>query len=181
MVKRILIAAIVILVGGAGALSYWQLKTYSGTRSTHEVVLSAPAGRVWEHLTDNVKRSDWVNGLITVLPLSGTPGQKDARSLLVMLSEGRRFEVEEKIIDTEPGVWLGLKTTSLAAILTTTFTLEQLGPADAPTAKIRLTFQQDTQHLTWQGKLLAPFLRMAAETTAQRDLERLKQIVERAD
>lgn len=181
MIVRILVATFVAMIVVAGAFTYWQLGNYDGIRSTREVVIAAPADRVWSHLTESAKRTDWVSGLVAVVPLSGDPGQTGARSLLVMLREGRRFELEEEIIGTEPGAWLGLKTVSLASILTTTFTLEAAGPNEAPRSRTRVTFEQDVFHLTWQGKLFSRFLRMASEANAEHDLERLKSLVEAAE
>ena len=181
MIARVLIGTFAAIIVVIGAFTYWHLRNYDGIRSTNEIVIAAPADRVWSHLTESAKRSDWVSGLVAIVPLSGNPGQAGARSLLIMLREGRRFELEEEIIGTEPGAWLGLKTVSLASILTTTFTLEAAGPDDAPNSRTLVTFEQDVFHLTWQGKLFSPFLRLASEANAEHDLERLKNLVEAAE
>ncbi len=178
MTIKTLIASIVIVAALLIGLGYWQLKTYDGVHAAREITIDAPPDTVWAYLTEPKKRSSWVSGLVSVVPLRGTPGTAGSRALLVMLRQGQRFELEEDVIGADAPTWLGIKTVSAGAIVTTTFTLEPLGPKDGPATGTRLTFEQDTNHLSWHGKLFAPFWQMAAEANAGSDLERLKQLAE---
>lgn len=173
----IVITSIVVLVAG---LSYWQLANYDGTRRVSEVVIDAGPDQVWEYLVDPEKRADWVTGLVRIVPLDGTPGTTGSHSMLIMVHEGNQFKVEEEIFGAEPGAWLGLKTVSAGSSLTTTFTLESAGAMGAGGSRTHVILEQDTTHFTRTGKLLAPFLSVAAGANAGRDLEKLKKLIEKS-
>jgi len=171
------VGVLVVLAATVAGWGYYQVHNYDGMRATYTIELAAPPAAVWEQLVDPEKRPVWVKGLIRIVPLSGQAGTTGSRSLLLMLSAGRRFDVEEQIIGIEPNIWLGLESNTLDALLTTTFTLEPVGPARTST---RLTFVQDTFHNTWYGKMFAPFLRISAENAARNDLAKLKTITEKS-
>ena len=180
MTIKTLIVSIAIVAALLIGLGYMQMSTYDGVHTAREIIVDAPPSKVWAYLTEPKKRANWVSGLVSVVPLRGTPGTTGSHSLLVMLRQGQRFELEEEVIGAEPPTWLGIKTASAGAIITTTFTLEPRGPEGGPATGTRLTFEQDTNHLSWPGKLFAPFWQMAAKANAGADLGRLKQLVESA-
>lgn len=143
-------------------------------RNQHSVEIDRPPPDVFPHLVGSEERMRWMSALKESEQLTdGQPGL-GTRFHDVFEERGQRIEVEAEIGEWEPSRRLGLRLRARMFEATGVQELEDLG------GRTRLTTTIDTEYTSTMVRLMAGAITRHAQARLEQDLERLKQLVEKA-
>jgi uncharacterized protein YndB with AHSA1/START domain len=132
---------------------------------TAEVRIARDAQRVWDYMTDPVNEPEWIGGLKESRLAGDPPLRVGSRVERVAGFLGRRIEYVNEVTELDPPDTLDMRSVKAPFPMRITYTLE--GGGEATTVR---------NHVRGGGmRLLSPFVKR----NIQRDLERLKEILER--
>jgi uncharacterized membrane protein len=141
-------------------------------RNEHTVEIARPAADIFPHLAASEKRLRWMEKLVDSEQLTeGDPGP-GTRFRDVFEDHGHRVELDAEIVDWRPNERLAtrLRSSGFTAIAT-----QRLEERDGRT---RLTTSIETQYRSRLARLMASVVTRHAQQQLEKDLARLKAILE---
>ncbi|WP_020666344.1 SRPBCC family protein [Amycolatopsis nigrescens] len=139
-----------------------------------EIIIDRPLAEVLTLLEDPEHVKQWQPDLVSITPLSGTPGEAGAKATLAYRSDGRDFELTETVVSRDPhGQSVSTyETKGMLHTVTNHFTALDGN-------RTKMVSENDMQFsgaMKLMGKMLAKSLRTRAET----NIENFKHFAETA-
>ncbi len=173
MVKLITVSS--LLVGLLVAVVSYQLLSYQDNGIAYIIEINRPVQEVFAAVVNPEQQKLWVSGLIQNQPGQGrlVPGLAIEREMRVGKENEELHDKVEELIPNDSLVMATTVKEGYEALSTYTF---------YPTGRgTRVEFVQDIVYLNNVGKVLAPFLVRSAQHKIEKDLHRLKKILERGE
>jgi uncharacterized membrane protein len=141
-------------------------------RNEHTVDIDRPAAFVFPYLASRDQRVRWMEKLVTSEQL--TPGEAGpgTRFRDVFEDHGQRIELDAEVTDWQPNERLVIRLRSNVVDATSTQRLE------ARDGRTRVTTTIESDYKSFTARLMAGVITRHAQQQLERDLERLKALVE---
>lgn len=139
-----------------------------------ETVIGRPRGEVAAYASDPDNATDWYTNIKTVEWETPKPAAVGSKIAFVAEFLGRRMAYTYEVRELVPGERLVMSTDQGPFAMETTYTWE-----DAPGGGTRMTLRNRGETKGF-GKIAAPMMARAIRRANQKDLARLKQILEAA-
>ncbi len=141
-------------------------------RNEVTIEIARPAAEVFPWLTEPEKLERWIGGLVESTPL--TPGgvRVGAKSREVIAQSGQRYEMETEVTALQPNRLLAVRATSRGFDVNGRYELAEMG------GRTRLTYIGVASYKMWFARLMEPVVTPAAQKAAQRNLFKLKDLIE---
>jgi uncharacterized membrane protein len=141
-------------------------------RNEHTVEIDRPAAFVFPYLVPSGQRLRWMEKLVSSEQL--TPGEagRGARFHDVFEDHGQRVELDAEVTDWQPNERLVIRLRSKVVDATSTQRLEERD------GRTRLIATIESEYKTFAARLMAGVITRHAQEQLERDLERLKGLVE---
>lgn len=141
-------------------------------RNEHTVEIDRPATAVFPYLAASEQRLRWMEKLVTSEQL--TPGEPGAGTRFrdVFEDHGQRVELDAEVVDWRPHERLVISLRSKVVDATSTQRLEERNGGTRVTATI------ESDYKAFGARLMAGVITKHAQAQLERDLTRLKQLVE---
>jgi carbon monoxide dehydrogenase subunit G len=137
-----------------------------------EVEIARPVSQVFPWLIEPEKLTQWIEGLVESTPLTADGVRIGARSREVIMEGGQRYEMESEITGFEPNRHLRVKVTSTGFDVDGRYDLlEQNG-------NTRLNYVGVAYYKMWFARLMEPVVTPAAQKHLEKNLAKLKRLVE---
>jgi hypothetical protein len=136
------------------------------------VVIAASPETVSDVLLDIEAAPLWTSGLEQMELVEGVPGQSGCRGLAHYVEDGRRYTVEDHLIDAVPGDHFKSQINGGGLRATIETRLEEV------TGGTRTTIHWSGTGTNPITKLVLPFLKAKIESRCQEDLQSLRRLVE---
>jgi uncharacterized protein YndB with AHSA1/START domain len=143
-------------------------------RNEHAIAIDAPRELVFRWLTEPELMQRWIGGLLEFEPLDPGPAT-GSRSRQVLRIKGQRFELDSVITAFDPPVALDVRVEHRGFESTSSYRLEE---RDGHT---RLAVTIETTTKLFANRLLGALVTRESQKKLGADLERLKEMIERAD
>ena len=143
--------------------------------STVDIEIDAAPEAIFPWLTEPEKRRDWIEGLEEITPLTEHGMVVGAGWVETHTLNGRDYEFEFEVTELEPP--RRLRCTALAR---PQFEIDLVYIVETGLAANSLTIEQTTVIHGWFAKLMGGMLAKGLAGKLDRDLKRLKQLVEGA-
>lgn len=137
-----------------------------------ELVIDRPSEEVATFATDPDNAPAWYENIKSVEWRSAPPLRVGSRVAFVAHFLGRRLAYTYEIAELEPGRKLVMRTSEGPFPMETTYTWEPVGPAAT-----RMTLRNRGQPSGF-SRLMSPFMESAMRRANDKDLARLKQLLE---
>lgn len=138
-----------------------------------ELPINKPRAEVWKAFDNIENMKKWQPSLVSLEPISGTPGQPGAVSKLTYNEGGREFALIEKITHRdEPNAFDGVYENNFADNTVRNKFIEQ--------GKEKTLWVMETEFAfkTLLMKIMGPIMKRNFVTRTQRDMERFKEMAE---
>lgn len=139
---------------------------------TQDVVIEQPIGEVAAKLADPDHLKAWHLDLVSVERVSGTPGEAGAQSVLNYDNKGRKFRLEETIVESDLPQRTVARYEAMGMKHTLTTTLEAI---DAESTRISV---HNDMALSGAAKLAGPMLAKSLKKQTDKRVGYLKQWLE---
>lgn len=141
-------------------------------RNEHSVEIDRPAATVFPYLVESDKRLRWMGALAESEQITdGAPGL-GTRFRDVFEDHGQRIEIDAEVVEWQSGRRLSIR---LAGQAFHSLGTQELEERDGHT---RVTTRIETEYRSRMARLMAGVITRHAQTRLEKDLARLKQVVE---
>ncbi|MDP3941630.1 MAG: SRPBCC family protein [bacterium] len=140
---------------------------------TTDIIIKRPLNRVFEYASNPEKAPEWYVNIKSVEWKSSKPLTLGSRFAFKAQFLGRQLEYTYEIVELLSGQKLVMRTADGPFLMETTYVWEKI---DNNTTRMTL---RNRGNPTGFSKLLAPFMAFAMKKANQKDLARLKEIIER--
>src|SRR3954451_2607121 len=140
-----------------------------------EVVIDRPCGQVAAYAADPSHAPDWYVTIASVEWLTDPPVRVGSRIAFVARFLGRRLAYTYEIVEFVPGERLVMRTAQGPFPMETTYTWEPVDPGHT-----RMTLRNRGEPAGF-GRIAAPVMAAAMRRANDKDLAKLKRILERPD
>ncbi|MCG3179416.1 MAG: hypothetical protein BIFFINMI_01751 [Phycisphaerae bacterium] len=173
MAKALLHGLIVVLVAllVIGAVMYALGARTQNVKSS--VQISRPPAEVFAWVTQPDRIAQWLGGWKETRPLDSLGLSAGARSVDVMEIDGRRYELNVRIVKVEPPSLLQLKLEGEGFQSTVTYMLQ-----DAESGGTTLTVNSASRYSGLMPRLMGAMVTSAANEKLHADLDRLRKLAE---
>jgi len=141
---------------------------------TSSIQINRPVQEVWDFINDSKKMSEWQQGYTSTERLEGEPATKGARARHTYTERGRPFVMTETVLDSRPpyAIDIVLDHPTMDYHIATRLREDTHGAT-------RVQMDSEVKMKAFSFKVLKPLLKKPFQKRQDKDLERLKEIMEK--
>ncbi len=136
--------------------------------------IDRPVQEVWDYINDPETMSEWQQGYTSTEPLEGQPATKGARAKHTYTERGKPFVMTETVIDSRPpyAIDIVLEHPTMDYQIATRLREDTDGST-------RIQMDSEVKMKAFSFKVLKPLLKKPFQKRQDKDLERLKNVMEK--